>query len=207
MKYTHIVFDVDGTLINSEYAGLKSFQETLLEVTGRHYTPEELLFSLGIPGVDALKILGVEDAEGAWAIWEGNIRKYLSTLTLYDGIPQVARTLKESGARLGVVTSRTTREFGEEAVPVLGELAGAFGTVVLADHTALHKPSPDPLLYYLNRTGARAEEVLYLGDTLDDSRCARDAGVDFALAGWGSHGEIPAKYILNRPEELLKRVL
>ncbi len=202
MRYSHIVFDIDGTLLNSEYAGLKSLQDTLLEETGRLYPLEELTFSLGITGADALRRLGVKEIDRVWARWEGHVKEYLDTLSVYPGISEVVAELERRGLCLGIGTSRTQREYDQEALPLL-PFAGAFGTVVLATHTARHKPHPEPLLHYMERSGAAAGEMLYLGDTIDDSRCAQGAGVDFALAGWGSHGEIPAKYVLKTPEELL----
>ena len=56
MKYKHIVFDIDGTLIDTEYAVLHSLQETIKELSGRKIPCSELRFALGITGTDALSI-------------------------------------------------------------------------------------------------------------------------------------------------------
>ncbi len=110
--------------------------------------------------------------------------------------------LKRRGLNLGIATSRTEREFRDEAEPKLPFTQG-FGPIVLADHTKRHKPHPDPLLKYMELSGAAPNEVLYLGDTAADAGCAQGAGVDFALAGWGSHETVPAKYRLAQPRDLL----
>lgn len=55
MRYKHIVFDIDGTLIDTEYAVLHSLQDTLIAVTGINREINELTFALGIPGKNALK--------------------------------------------------------------------------------------------------------------------------------------------------------
>lgn len=67
------------------------------------------------------------------------------------------------------------------------------------------KPFPDPMLEYLKRTGAEPGEVLYLGDSVHDMACARDAGVDHGLVLWGSlmPDGIEATYRLEKPEEIL----
>ena len=52
MKYKHIVFDIDGTLIDTEYAVLHSLQETIKELSGRKIPCSELRFALGITGTD-----------------------------------------------------------------------------------------------------------------------------------------------------------
>ena len=59
MRYKHIVFDLDGTLIDTERAILPSLRDTLEELTGRHYEEQALTFALGITGADALERLGI----------------------------------------------------------------------------------------------------------------------------------------------------
>ena len=61
MKYKHILFDIDGTLIDTEYAILHSLQETIKELSGRKIPCSELRFALGITGTDALKKLEIKD--------------------------------------------------------------------------------------------------------------------------------------------------
>ena len=63
MKYKHIVFDIDGTLIDTEYAVLHSLQETIKGLSGREIPCSELRFALGITGTDALKNMR-DGAEG-----------------------------------------------------------------------------------------------------------------------------------------------
>lgn len=61
MQERHFIFDIDGTLINTEKAIIKGLQELLLEEKGSQYAPEQLYFCLGIPGSQALAQLGIED--------------------------------------------------------------------------------------------------------------------------------------------------
>ena len=65
MKYKHIVFDIDGTLIDTEYAVLHSLQETIRALSGREIPCSELKFALGITGIDALKKLEIKDISHA----------------------------------------------------------------------------------------------------------------------------------------------
>ena len=64
MKYDAVIFDVDGTLIDTENTILLSLQHMLLRMTGKMYRPEELYFALGIPGARALELLELEDVAG-----------------------------------------------------------------------------------------------------------------------------------------------
>lgn len=65
MKYKHIVFDIDGTLIDTEYDVIHSLQEIIRALSGREISCSELKFVLGITGIDALKKLEIKDISHA----------------------------------------------------------------------------------------------------------------------------------------------
>ena len=203
MKYTHIAFDIDGTLTNSECACLRSLQDTLEALTGAAPAWEELTFSLGIPGEDTLKRLGLPDVPSALELWVDNLRKYQDTIAVFPGIPELLSQLEERGVKMGVVTSQTREEYEEGFAPF--PIARHFTTLVRADDAPEHKPSPVPLLKYMELAGCAPSELLFVGDREGDLRCARGAGVDFALAGWGNPGgQMAWTNRLERPEDLLK---
>ncbi|HIS50439.1 MAG TPA: HAD family hydrolase [Candidatus Gallacutalibacter pullistercoris] len=205
MKYQHIVFDVDGTLVCTEESILRSLRQMLLDVRGEAPEENELRFCLGITGIDALKVLNFAELEHPMEIWVKYLSEYSVTDHLFDGIAEVLEELRKSGTALGIVTSRAKSEFQDDFQRY--GIAGYFTEIICADDTQQHKPSPEPLLEYLKRTGGRAEETLYIGDSPYDSRCAAGAGVDFALAGWGTSDlTIPAKYRLSKPEEIFMAV-
>lgn len=202
MRYCYVAFDLDGTLIDSEEAVLRSLQDTLLTVTGKSYPLPELIFSLGIPGLKCLEQLGLSDPEGALKLWEVNLCRYQGLVKLFPTVPGLLKTLADLGCSLGAVTSKTREELDYDFIP-LG-LAPYLPTVITASDTVLHKPEPQPLLKFMERTGATPEETLYVGDSPYDSECARRAGVDFALAVWGCRGrEVPARYTPAQPMALV----
>lgn len=202
MQYQHIVFDVDGTLIDTGYAGLKSLQDTLIEHTGSSPSLKELEFSLGIPSHDALAQLRVDDIPAVAALWSQKLAGYKDAIRVYEGIPEALAQLEERGYLLGLVTSRSRRELEQDFSPF--PISKYFRIKVCADDTLLHKPAPDPLFQYMLLTGASQQEMLYVGDRETDLQCAWDAGVDFALAGWGNpDGKMGARYRLGEPADLL----
>ncbi len=83
MKYRHIVFDIDGTLIDTEYAVLRSLQETVRELSGKEIPCSELKFALGIIGTDALKKLDIKNIPHAIGLWDKNMCKYTDTVKKY----------------------------------------------------------------------------------------------------------------------------
>lgn len=203
MEYKHIVFDIDGTLLNTEYCILRALQDTLLERTGREVPAQELTFVLGIPGLASVRQMGIEDAEAFLQRWEANLLKYAHTIRAYEGVDTLIGKLLEKGCQLGMVTSKNRGEFLEDAHRI--PLVERFSTVICADDTQKHKPDAEPLLEYMERTGTAAAQLLYIGDSKYDGQCAAGAGVDFALAMWGTHDEtIPAKYRPMQPMELLE---
>lgn len=87
MKYKHIVFDIDGTLIDTEYAVINSLIKTISEITGRAPQYESLKFALGITGRNALELLKIPDIEDALKRWDRNMKllqPHYSTFSRYQ---------------------------------------------------------------------------------------------------------------------------
>ena len=204
--YRHLVFDIDGTIIDSAKINMLSLQETVKELRGDVMPLEDLYFSFGIPGVCAMEILGFPEPEKAVQVWIQNYSACAERLgmPLFPGMREILERLRERGASLGIITSKLREEY-DEHLEKQG-LLELFPCVVTASDTPKGKPYPDPMLEYLRRTGAAPEEVLYFGDTAYDMDCARSAGVDHALVLWGclSPEGIEATYRLEQAEEILE---
>ena len=185
-KYKHIVFDVDGTLLDTAYCILYSLREALLAVTGS--SPEI-------------------EAEETIALWVENEAKHSDLMQPFEGIPELLEALKNAGCTLGIVTSRTHEELDLVLDPL--PIRPYFTVEICSDDTEEHKPSPAPLLKYMEETGAGSGEILYVGDSPGDGKCASSAGVDFACAVWGAHEDthIPAQYHPETPAELARLLL
>lgn len=202
MKYTHIVFDVDGTLIDSEKAVLKSLQKTI-EEEGINKSLDELKFALGIPGKDALSILGIEELEIVEEKWNENLLEYSDEIILFKGIKQVIQELKCKNVNLGIITSKTRKEYETDFIKF--GLDPYFDLVICADDTTKHKPNKEPMEKYIEITKASKEQTIYIGDSIYDMQCSKDAGVDFALALWGANDteKIKSTYNLKTPKNIL----
>ena len=113
-----------------------------------------------------------------------------------------------NGYKLGIVTSKTRNEYTADfAAPFA--LSGYFSTVICVEDAPRPKPFPEPLLAYLNVSDINAGDAVYIGDTVYDSQCAKNAGLDFGLAAWGNAAAqgIPADYIFKSPVDVLSYVV
>ena len=101
MRYTHFVFDIDNTLINTTGAVLHGLQRALRDVTGEHWDLSRLTPVLGIPGLDAFERLGIHSPEQIFQIyprWEQYEQEYQYTAYLYEGIVPLLDFLKKRAA-------------------------------------------------------------------------------------------------------------
>ena len=213
-KYSHIIFDIDGTLLYTESAILQSLQDTVSEMLQKDMAKEDLKFALGIPGEVTLHRLGISDTRTANRKWNEYLLRYKSSIRLFKGIPALLASLKADGYSLGIVTSKNRNEYNEDFASVF-DAAHYFDRVICVEDAPFPKPDPAPLITYLSLSGISAKEALYVGDTAYDSLCANRANVDFGIALWGNTGttgndacngtqnDIDADYIFHSPSDLL----
>lgn len=204
MGYKQIVFDVDGTLIDTEYAVIHSLQDTIKTISGEIIPDQELTFALGITGENALQRLDVGDIASALSMWDKNMEKYRDTITVFHGIKELLERIAELKLGIGIVTSKTREEFKSDFQKF--DISSYFETVVCADDTLRHKPEPEPLFKYMEWTNCQGSELLYIGDSIYDMQCAKRANVNFGLAKWGAGNRVNAPNAFRTPFDLAQRL-
>lgn len=202
----NIIFDIDGTIIDTKVGTIVALNRVLLEEFGYKYPPKELEKLIGIPGRLAMIKLGVKNPEDCNERWNEYFYSTPEALKLFDGIKHTIDALSKASFHLGIVTSKDTSEL-EKGFYGSG-VENYFKTIVCFNDTRLHKPHPEPILTYLKRTGAKPENTIYIGDTIYDKTCAEKSGVKFALAGWGSVNvpEDGCDYIFKTPQDMLELI-
>ena len=204
MGYKHLIFDIDGTLVDNEKVVIATWQETILQLFGKHYETSDLNFVLGIPGVTTMERLGAENPQEAFVVWGQNFIKHKAEIELFPHIEHTIAALKSKGLDLGLVTSRTHDELNNDFA--LGEIIGNFDTIICVTDAPRPKPNPDPLLVYLERCGLSPDEVLYIGDSDYDYHCAKNAKVDFGVALWGDNriSHTDTRFSFTSPMDILR---
>ena len=182
MRYRYVIFDIDGTLIDSTEAIDLGLREMAREVLGRPLTDAEAERGKGLSAPRALEAMGMAPSEQNVQLWMTRMFDHWDDVDLYQGIMPMLDALRGRGCTLGLVTADTAYEI-RNGFARFG-LMGRFAATVTADDTKNNKPDAEPLLHCLDLLGARPEEALYVGDGRSDAECAAAAGVDFALACW-----------------------
>lgn len=202
-----IIFDVDGTLIDTEMADKKSLQKVLFEETSKEYSLSDLDFMLGIPGHRTLEILGITDVSGAQRRWSQYMDDFRDQINVFEGIEEMLKELKAKNIMTGIVTSKKKSELEDDFIPF--GLMKYLDFYVCADDTVKHKPNPDPILKFLEISGISSEKAIYIGDTNYDYQAATGANVKFALALWGAknHENINAFAKIEHPQDIVCRLI
>ncbi len=200
-NYTHVVFDIDGTLLNTQQTGMVSLQKTVKELLGVDMSLDSLYPYFGIPSHKAVEMLHFPDVRKAGERWEELFQELMFLTRPFEGVEELLENLHQKGTCMGIITSRSRLELETDAY--MSPWMPYFTCTVCAEDCPRHKPAPDPMLLFLDRTGARPDHTLYIGDTLYDQQCAHSAGTHFALACWGAKNrDIPAECYLDTPLRL-----
>lgn len=199
------IFDIDGTLIDSAPVYLPALGKALNE-HGYTPSPEQIQTAFGMTGWQGLAYCGVpeEQFDAVMHSWEEEAYRHLERVTVYDGIADTLRALKEGGNKLGIATSRNRSQYTKGVKP-LG-LSAFFDAVVCSDDVADPKPAPDEVLECLKQMEGNAEQAIFIGDSAYDMQCARAVGVKSGVALWGCHDpeKMEADIRLAHPSEILK---
>jgi len=202
-----VVFDLDGTVVDTVELIVKSFRYATSTVLGRVLPDEFIIAGVGRPLRTQMERLSADHAQELYDVYrEYNHRRHDELIRGYDGIEEVLDALKAAGRRTGIVTSKS-RDTTAMAFRAVG-LEARFDVVVTASDTTEHKPSPAPLQLCLQRLGATAAGSIYVGDSPYDIQAGVAAGMTTAAVAWGVFGRdvllaAGPDFWLDEPRDLL----
>ncbi len=211
-KFNCILFDLDGTLIDTTPLILESFRHTFFHHFKEQVPDDELYGYLGIPLRHPFEAKYPEMTEVLVKTYrEYNELKHDGYVSVFIGINEVLEKCRQKGVKLGVVTSKR-RELAMRGMELFG-LNKYMDVFVGYEDTTIHKPYGEPILKAIRDLELNDKsKVLYVGDSSHDILCAKDAGVrSAAVTGWSyiSREELLAAspdFCLETPFELLSYI-
>lgn len=183
-----VIFDLDGTVVDSVELIVESFRYATETVLGRTFTREEMIANVGKPLLEQMAVIDPQRAEELVRIYrEFNHREHDRMLSLYLGMDRLLHSLRARGARLGLVTSKS-RPTTQMAFDLTG-IEPLFHATVCYEDTTRNKPHPEPIVYCAGLLGVPPEEAVYVGDSPYDLQAARSAGAWSVGVTWGVFSE------------------
>jgi pyrophosphatase PpaX len=179
-----VVFDLDGTLVDSVELIALSFQHAIREVMHREASYEEAMKHVGTPLKEQMVRISPEHADELVAVYrEFNHQEHDRMLKLYDGILDLLNELTKAGCKLGLVTSKS-RPTTQMAFDLTG-IEPYFDATVCCDEAPGNKPTAAPILFCLEHLGIASADAAYIGDSPADIQAAHAAGVVGIAVTWG----------------------
>jgi pyrophosphatase PpaX len=208
MRYPTVLFDLDGTLVDTGAIILASFKHAARKVLARDVEEEQIAALVGGSNLhDQMRVLSPAHVDELVRVYREHNRPLHDELEAFDGVEELMETLSEQGRKLGIVTAKG-RQTVDLAFAVLS-LERYFDAVVTADMTDRHKPDPDPVLKALELLETEPAEAAFVGDSPYDIAAGKAAGVFTVAVSWGKiHPEerlleAGADVLVHSPKELL----
>ncbi len=207
VRYPAVLFDLDGTLIDSGAIILASFRHATQTVLRREIPDAELAALVGGSSIhDQMRSIDAGQVDELVRVYREHNEPLHDELEAFEGIEHVLAELKREGRRLGIVTAKR-RKTVELAFAVL-PLERYFDVVVTSDMTERHKPDPEPVRKALERLGVRPGEAAFVGDSPVDVASGKAAGVFTVAVAWGNIHPIEnlaeADALVESPAQLLE---
>ena len=209
-SYKAIIFDMDGTVLNTLEDLADSVNASLSHFGLETKSLEEVRWAVG-NGVRQLMRTVIPGGE-AHPLYQDILQYYVPyyqahcqiKTRAYEGIPEAMRSLKEMGFRLAIVSNK-----GDGAVKELNRLYfdGLVDEAIGERPGIRRKPAPDSVLEAVRLLGCSPQEAIYVGDSDVDIDTAANAGMKVIGVGWGFRGRefleaLHPDYLIDTPEEL-----
>ncbi|KEO81639.1 pyrophosphatase PpaX [Tumebacillus flagellatus] len=188
MTYSYVLYDLDGTLLDTNELIIRSFEHTLETHTPGQYTRADILPYMGEPLFQQMERFAPGRSEELVKTYRRyNIGQHDALVVGFPHVQDVLRELHERGIKQAIVTSkmRLTTEMGLK----LCGLTEYLDAVVTSDDVEHHKPHPEALHKAMELLGADPASTLMVGDSPYDIGAGHAAGVATAGVKWSLRGE------------------
>jgi pyrophosphatase PpaX len=201
-----ILFDLDGTLIDSIELIVRSFQHTTEAHLGAPREREQIIPVIGLSLINELERIAPGKGQEMLQTYRTFlVQNHDDLIGEYEGVTEMLDRLAEHRLPLAIVTAKARIS----AAPTFArfQLEERMQVVVTYEDTENHKPHPEPLLLAASRIGVEPTTCWYVGDSTHDMQAAKAAGMYAVGAAWGPYGYDQlaplADVVLQQPGDLL----
>ncbi|WP_313893003.1 pyrophosphatase PpaX [Psychrobacillus sp.] len=205
--YKALLFDFDGTLLDTNELIIQSFLHVLGGRFPGKYDRESVLPFLGptlyesMNSVDPTLTKELMEEYRAW-----NSQMHDQMAVPFDGVVETLHALKEQGYKLAIVSTKR-KVMINRGLKLMG-CEALFDTIVGLDDVQNPKPDPEPIELALEKVGVEKQDALMIGDNFHDIVGGQRAGVDTAAVAWSMKGEAflatyKPTYVLRHISDLL----
>ncbi|MCJ1909242.1 pyrophosphatase PpaX [Planococcus ruber] len=198
-----LLFDFDGTLLDTNELIIQTFMAVLGEHFPGRYEREDILHFIGPSLEQTFESIDAERAVELIAQYRAtNKQMHDELVTEYDGVAETLRLLKARGVKMAIVSTKRSANI-RHGLKLMG-IEEVFEHVISLDEVKNPKPDPEPILLALEKLGASKEEALMIGDNYHDIEGGKNAGVRTAGVAWSIKGE--AFLASYEPDHMLQHI-
>lgn len=209
MKYKTVIFDLDGTLLNTLDDLCDSLNYALQEHNYPTHTLDEVKFFVG----SGIKVMleralpqGIDNFEDVYQTFMSHYEKNKTNKTApYQGSYEAIKKLSEMNIKMAIVSNKYQKGVEEICQPLFGK----YIKVMVGEQPGLNKkPSKDMVIYAIEQLDSNLEEAIYVGDSDIDVLTAMNSNIPCIGASWGFRGEKLLKkygstYIANTFQDII----
>lgn len=188
MKITTLLFDLDGTLINTNELIIASFMHTLEKFYPGKYKREHVIPFMGPTLTESFSTVDANRVNELITEYRRfNVEMHDEFVEEYETVYETIETLHEKGYKIGIVTTKA-RNVVEMGLS-FSRLKQFFDVVVTIDDVQNAKPHPEPIQLALEKLEASPEETIMVGDNYHDIEGGKNAGTKTAGVEWSLKGK------------------
>lgn len=205
-----VLFDLDGTVINTNELVITSWRHALGTHLGRCPEDTEIIGTFGEPLIVTAKRYDENNAEAICETYKRfNISVHDEMIKEYEGMEDTIKNLKKLGLKVGIVTSKR-KETAMRALRMF-KLLELMDVIITFDDCERHKPHPEPLLKGLEVLGISPLEAMYVGDSHYDILCGQNAGcrtcvVKYSAMPFDELMKYKPDYSVDKPLDIVELV-
>lgn len=204
MQIKGVLFDLDGTLVNTSDLIIKTFEHTIQTLLQKNPTQDEITRYFGLPLRECLRQFDEEKVEEMASFYrEYNLKHHDLLIKPFPKIEESMKELQQKGVKMAVVTSKKI-PMAERGLSCFG-LEKYIEGIIGCDECEKHKPHPEPMLRGANLISLDPEQCICVGDSPFDLQSGKAAGCTTAAVKW-TYFNWEQMLLMGKPDFILNEM-